>query len=119
MTDISKRLLQAITESGKSYKELEEMTGIPSSTIQRYATGATGKIEIDRIELLAKATGTKAVSILGWESEDKTADNMIAIESDRRLQRLLSYYNLLNENGKKDADSYMDYLVQKQNKKDD
>lgn len=41
-----------IENSGMSYKQLEEMTGIPKSAIQRYATGTTEKIPADRLRML-------------------------------------------------------------------
>ncbi len=68
MLDISKRLKEAIRASGLSFRELEELTGIPRSAIQRYATGTTGNIPIGRIEKLAKALGVSAKKIIGWDT---------------------------------------------------
>lgn len=47
------RLNKAIQDSGKTYPELEKLTGIPKSSIQRYATGETTKIPIERLQTLA------------------------------------------------------------------
>lgn len=49
----AKRLSIAIKKSGLSYPELEKLTGIPKSSLQRYATGATKKIPIDYMEKIA------------------------------------------------------------------
>ncbi len=71
MNQISKRINCAIMASGLSYGELSKITGIPKSALQRYATGETEKVPIDRIELIAQATDVKAESIMGWD--DKSA----------------------------------------------
>lgn len=52
MSDISKRILETITCKDISYGDLSDKTGIPKSALQRYATGQTEKIPIDRLEKL-------------------------------------------------------------------
>ena len=47
----AKRLSNAIEKSGLSYPELEKLTGISKSSLQRYATGVTKKIPIDCLEI--------------------------------------------------------------------
>lgn len=69
MSDISKRILEIITAKDISYGELSDKTGIPKSALQRYATGQTEKIPIDRLQLIAKAIGTTTVHLMGWESD--------------------------------------------------
>ena len=68
MNDISARLFEAIKKSKYSYGELAKLTGMPKSAIQRYATGSTDKIPIDRLQALAAVLGTTAEQILGWET---------------------------------------------------
>jgi len=71
MNDISSRLLEAVRKSGYSYGELSKLTGIPKSALQRYATGETEKIPIDRLQVLAPVLKTTAEAILGWEAKEK------------------------------------------------
>lgn len=71
MNDISSRLLEAVRKSGYSYGELSKLTGIPKSALQRYATGETEKIPIDRLQVLAPILKTTAEAILGWEEKEK------------------------------------------------
>lgn len=71
MSDISKRLYNSIQENGFSYGELAKMTGIPKSAIQRYATGLTPKIPMDRLQVLAGVLGVSAQYLMGWEEEEK------------------------------------------------
>lgn len=72
MTDelqgIVNRLKEAIDKSGLSYVELERITKIAKSSIQRYASGSTKKIPIDAIQAIANAVGVSAAYIMGWES---------------------------------------------------
>lgn len=67
MSDISNRILDILLSKNISYGELSELTGIPKSALQRYATGQTEKIPIDRLELIAKAIGTTSAYLMGWE----------------------------------------------------
>lgn len=67
MTEVSKRLLELILKRGMSYSELAEKTGIPKSALQRYATGETAKIPLNRMEAMAEALGTAPSYLLGWD----------------------------------------------------
>lgn len=70
MSDISKRILDIILAKEISYGELSDRTGIPKSALQRYATGETEKIPIDRLQIIAKAIGTTTAYLMGWEDAD-------------------------------------------------
>ena len=74
MTDIKSiisRLRESVENSGFSYVELEERTGIAKSSIQRYVSGTTKKIPIDAVQAISKAVGVPAEYILGWENPNK------------------------------------------------
>lgn len=83
MSKISDRLYNLIIEKGISYGELSKLTGIPKSALQRYATGETEKIPIDRIEAMAKALNSSAAFIMGWEEdfpkETKSTDKELKV----------------------------------------
>ena len=68
MNDIAARILGIMAEKKISYGELSGLTGIPKSALQRYVTGETPKIPIDRIELIAFALGVDPKHLIGWES---------------------------------------------------
>lgn len=73
MDERANRILNAIKGTGLSYESLQEITGIPKSALQRYATGITKKIPIDRLEKIAHATGVSATFLMGWDSSDKAS----------------------------------------------
>lgn len=77
----AKRIKKAIDESGFSYSELSELTGISKSSLQRYATGETHKIPIDCVEAIAKATRKDAAYLMGWEDEKPNAELISAGDS--------------------------------------
>lgn len=68
MNMISKKILEIILEKGISYGELSERTGIPKSALQRYATGQTEKIPIDRLQKIASALDTTPEYLMGWNA---------------------------------------------------
>lgn len=78
ISNIVKRLKESILNSGYSYAELEKLTGISRSSLQRYANGVTAKIPIDAIQTIAKAVGVEAEYIMGWT--DSNLSNIKNIE---------------------------------------
>ncbi|MFQ9922054.1 MAG: helix-turn-helix domain-containing protein [Beduini sp.] len=66
---ITKRLLQAIQDSGYSYAELEKRSNISKSALQRYATGTTKKIPLDVIETLAPILNVTPAYLMGWDTK--------------------------------------------------
>lgn len=74
MNDRSKRISDLIIRSGKTYLELEKITGIKKSSLQRYASGVTEKIPLTAIEKLAKAFSVPTTYLMGWEEEQKKND---------------------------------------------
>lgn len=72
MSDISNRIIAFIQQEKISYRDLSEATGIPKSALQRYATGETEKIPLDRLELIAHAFHTTPAYLMGWEDEPKS-----------------------------------------------
>jgi transcriptional regulator with XRE-family HTH domain len=101
MKGISRRLTQAILDSNCSYAELERKTGIPKSSIQRYATGTTKKIPIDAVKLIADATNYSAAWIMGWGNDsvekknDAITDIILKLRSDAELLELVTEITLL------------------------
>ena len=73
MKERAERIHKLIIESGKSYQELEKITGIRKSSLHRYASGFTGKIPLTAIEKLAEAFAVSE-SYLMW-GEEKNEDN--------------------------------------------
>lgn len=66
----SERIKALVDGSGLSYQDLEKLTGVSKSSLQRYASGVTTKIPFDVIEKLANAFNVSQRYLLGWEDED-------------------------------------------------
>ena len=77
MSDISKRILDILASKEISYGELSDKTGISKSALQRYATGQTEKIPIDRLEKIASAIGVTASYLMGWEASHKAGTSNV------------------------------------------
>ena len=67
MNDIAKRILETMRAQDLSYADLSSKTGISKSALQRYATGNTPKIPMDRMESIADALGVSPAYLMGWE----------------------------------------------------
>lgn len=67
----SERIKSLIEQSKRSYQELEKITGIKKSSLQRYASGVTTKIPLDVIEKLSVAFGVSQEYLMGWSESEK------------------------------------------------
>ena len=67
----NERIRLLIEQSGQTYQELEKITGVKKSSLQRYASGTTQKIPLDVIEKLSKAFNVSQEYLMGWEEESK------------------------------------------------
>jgi len=66
VSDISSRIHVLMGDKNLSYGELSRLTNIPKSALQRYATGETHKIPLDRLELIARSLCVSAAYLMGW-----------------------------------------------------
>lgn len=71
----SDRIKSLIEQSDKTYLELERITGIKKSSLQRYASGATQKIPLDAIEKLSQTFGVSQSYLMGWS--DSPEDSIL------------------------------------------
>ncbi|MBQ7345819.1 MAG: helix-turn-helix domain-containing protein [Oscillospiraceae bacterium] len=90
MSEISQRILEILQSKDISYGELSERTAIPKSALQRYATGQTEKIPIDRLQIIAGAIGVSTAYLMGWENsrENKLPDNILPMPEMRKIPLL-------------------------------
>ena len=94
----TRRINEAIAKSGYSYPELEKITGIPKSTIQRYATGGTQKTDFDVVEIIASAINADTQYLLCWETESEISqETQNAIDLVKKDEDVQCYINALGE----------------------
>ena len=90
MSTRSERISSLVTQSGKSYQELEKLTGIKKSSLQRYASGATSKIPLDAIEKLAVAFNVSQEYLMGWVENEASLDKVELTEGEKVLLDLFN-----------------------------
>ena len=77
----SEKLAHAMRDKKVSIRELSEKTGVPKSAIQRYTSGETEKIPIDRMKLMAEALDIDPAYVMGWSDSSvpfgKSIDGLI------------------------------------------
>ena len=91
MDERAERIKEAIRKKGISYAELERLTGVSHSALQRYASGKTKKIPIDVIEKIADATGVPALYLMCWDEQEGQKEN--ATDNDDGRKKLFISYN--------------------------
>ena len=90
MSTRSERIKSLIDQSGKSYQELEKLTGIKKSSLQRYASGVTTKIPLDVIEKLSIAFNVSQEYIMGWEEKKSSPSEPTLTEGEKVLLDLFN-----------------------------
>jgi len=84
----SQRIKALIEESGKSYQELEKITGIKKSSLQRYASGVTTKIPLDVIERLSIAFNVSQEYLMGWDEKENSPSELQLTEGEEMMLEL-------------------------------
>ena len=93
----SERIKLLIEQSGKSYQDLERITGIKKSSLQRYASGATAKIPLTVIEQLSKAFNVSQEYLMGWSETTKKDSPSETDLSEGEKMWLELYHKLSSE----------------------
>ncbi len=81
----SERIKALVDGSGLSYQELEKLTGIKKSSLQRYASGATTKIPLDVIEKLSVAFNVSQKYLMGWDEKENSPTELQLSEGEKVL----------------------------------
>jgi transcriptional regulator with XRE-family HTH domain len=90
MSTRSERIKSLIEKSEKSYQELERLTGIKKSSLQRYANGVTTKIPLDVIEKLAITFNVSQEYLMGWDEKKESPSEPQLTEGEKVLLDLFN-----------------------------
>ena len=90
----SERIKGLIDLSGLSYQDLEKLTGVSKSSLQRYASGVTTKIPFDVIEKLSNAFNVPQDYLLGWDEQKEAPGDFQLTEGERQI---LEVFRLIPE----------------------
>lgn len=88
MKERADRIRNLIVESGKTYQELEKLTGIKKSSLQRYASGVTGKIPLTAIEKLANAFSVSESYIM-WGEQKQPAEGELSVQKKELIDKVM------------------------------
>lgn len=86
----SERIKALVERSGLPYQELEKLTGIKKSSLQRYASGVTTKIPLDVIEKLSKAFNVSQEYLMGWDEKKDSSTELQLSEGEKMLLDLFN-----------------------------
>ena len=86
----SERIKSLVENSGLSYQELEKLTGIKKSSLQRYASGTTTKIPLDVIEKLSNAFHVSQEYLMGWDEKKSSPSEPTLTEGEKMLLDLFN-----------------------------
>lgn len=110
--DISERLKQARILAHKTQKEAADILGMTYQAISNYERGKT-KVESDILIKLCQIYGISVSEVLSDQPINTQNPLASPTESDKRLQRIIHYYNGMNETGKENLAEQAEYLLGK------
>ena len=84
----SERIKALIDASDLSYQEIEKLTGIKKSSLQRYASGVTTKIPLDVIEKLSVAFNVSQEYLMGWDEKNSSPSEPTLTEGEQLMLEL-------------------------------
>lgn len=98
----AERIKELIEKSGKSYSELEKLTGIKKSSLQRYASGITAKIPLEVIEKLSSTFNVSQSWLMGYDIPKELTPWEEISPSEMQLtegeEKMLELFRLIPEN---------------------
>lgn len=94
MSEISKNIRTAMFFANMNYADLAAATGISPATLQRYGSGKTEKIPVDRLQTIAAVLHVSVNDLVNGKQSDsqltkETAPTGTADERDLELMSLL------------------------------
>lgn len=84
----SERIKALVENSDMSYQDLEKLTGIKKSSLQRYASGVTTKIPLDVIEKLSVAFNVSQEYLMGWDENKDSPSEPQLTEGEKLMLEL-------------------------------
>ena len=90
MSTRSERIKALIEQSRMSYQDLEKLTGVKKSSLQRYASGVTTKIPLDVIEKLSAAFNVSQAYLMGWDEKKDSPSELQLTEGEEMLLDLFN-----------------------------
>ncbi|WP_321994175.1 helix-turn-helix domain-containing protein [Clostridium butyricum] len=106
MKGIIARMKKRREELNLSYEDLSKRTGLGSSTLQRYETGAINRIPVDRFEILARGLEIQPYKLMGWDEEYLLSQDQKE-EIDADIVDLHKAFLKLNETGRRKVHGYV------------
>lgn len=64
------RIAELMRQQDLSFAELSEKCGVPASTLHRYVSGTTDKMDLGKLKRIAKALSVPPTYLLGWEEPE-------------------------------------------------
>ena len=86
----SERIKALVEQSKLTYVELEKLTGIKKSSLQRYASGATSKIPLDAIKQLSVVFNVSQEYLMGWDEKKDSPSEPQLTEGEKVLLDLFN-----------------------------
>jgi transcriptional regulator with XRE-family HTH domain len=109
-----KRIKNLREEVGLSQTALAEKIGVSKQTLYKYENDIVTNIPSDKIELIAKATGSTPEYIMGWDLSDNIRSDQAT--PDPKAEQLQALLATMSGEEKEELLNYIQFLLSKRPK---
>ena len=109
--EIGIRIISRRKELGLTLKDVSNMVGVASSTIQRYEKGTISQLKLPVLESIAKAINVNPLWLINKNAPIELQENTLINEENI----LLSNFNKLNKEGKNEVSTLQSQLNEQLN----
>lgn len=111
MRAIAQRVADLRRESGMSYQELADATGLSKSTLQRYETGDIKNIPLSKLKSLASALNVSPAELMGWEDVELSDNDLFRNRMQAEYGALFDLVEKADEKQRKQIETIIKTIV--------
>ncbi len=111
MRAIAQRVADLRRESGMSYQELADATGLSKSTLQRYETGDIKNIPLSKLKSLASALNVSPAELMGWEDVELSDNDLFRNRMQAEYGALFDLVEKADEKQRKQIETIVRTIV--------
>lgn len=120
---VGERIKELRTKLGMSQVDFADKINVSKQTLYKYENNIITNIPSDKVEEAARIGNVSPAYLMGWNKEEATADKLLEtyesnIHSDEQLNRIIGYYNDMNQPDRDMLESMAKRFAEA-NKKDD
>ena len=111
---IGKKIYLLRTQNGMTLEELGNKVGVGKSTVRKWENGMIANMRRDKILKVAEALNTSPAYLIGWEEEQKIADQFSELVHNDLYSEVFDILLKMNDKAIRRYIKYGYFLIEEQ-----